>query len=244
MFVYGFSWPSMTPVCRPTNTSENAIGVGFAPHSLNIFTRQAPPGTRSLMPLRSSGLSIGRVLLVICRKPFSHRPRILYPFFSVTGAIVCQNTVGAIRARCARSLIRNGMSNSANSGATVDMIDDGMERCTEPRRSFCISSLSPPSCDDAKNFTVALPASFWFARRVNSSPVSACSEPASALIPKMISVGACACAAVAAQTARVAVIATRRTAVRNASMMIPPVVSTAAASRSGYRVRAVISATT
>jgi len=56
------------------NTSENAIGVGLAPYSRNIFTRHSPFGVRSLMPFRSSGLLIGRVLLVMWRNPFSARP--------------------------------------------------------------------------------------------------------------------------------------------------------------------------
>ena len=45
---------------------------GDAPIAANIDVYIAACGTRSLMPLRSSGRSIGRVLLVIWRKPLSH----------------------------------------------------------------------------------------------------------------------------------------------------------------------------
>ena len=63
----GFSWPSITPVCSAVNSSENFIGLGLAPYAWNIFTRHLPSGTRSLMPLRSSGTLIGRLLLVMWR---------------------------------------------------------------------------------------------------------------------------------------------------------------------------------
>ena len=58
-----------------------------------------------------------------------------------------------------------------------DITDDGIANSTVPRRSFCISSLSPPSWLEPKTTTLALLPSFSLARRANSLADSSNSEP-------------------------------------------------------------------
>ena len=102
----GFSWPSITPVWSAVNTSENFIGLGFAPYAWNILTRHLPPGTRSLIPARSAGFTIGRLLLVIWRNPFSQTASTFRPFFSASGSSFGQKISFSMRIMCARSLTR------------------------------------------------------------------------------------------------------------------------------------------
>src|SRR3546814_11169412 len=72
----------MTAVCNALNSSEKLMGLGLAPYSWNILTRHLPLGVRNLMPLKSSGLAMGCLLLVIWRYPFSQTASIVKPFFS------------------------------------------------------------------------------------------------------------------------------------------------------------------
>jgi hypothetical protein len=47
-----------------------------------------------------------------------------------------------------RSLMMYGISNTPNVSATEDITDEGSEKVIWPSFSFCISSLSLPSCDE------------------------------------------------------------------------------------------------
>ncbi|MNN57202.1 hypothetical protein D3C81_1721760 [compost metagenome] len=52
-------------------TSEKLMLVGAASKARKIDMMMGLGGTRSFMPLRSSGVAIGRVLVVVTRKPLS-----------------------------------------------------------------------------------------------------------------------------------------------------------------------------
>src|SRR6476620_5192167 len=65
----GFSWPSTTLVCSDEYTSAKLIEAGAAPRCWNSDVHSGLTGTRIFRFLRSSGVLIGRTLLVIWRKP-------------------------------------------------------------------------------------------------------------------------------------------------------------------------------
>ena len=121
------------------------MGLGFAPYASNILTRHLPSGTRNLMPCRSPGTLIGRLLLVMCRTPFSHTASTLRPFFSISGSIFGQKISFSMRPMCARSLTMYGISKMPAMSTSELMTVDGNAMSSVPSLSFWIISLSPPS---------------------------------------------------------------------------------------------------
>ena len=71
MLTSGFSCPSTTPCCSATYSSENLICCASAPTLCMMSTVTASGGVRIFRPFKSSGLSSGRLLLLIWRMPLS-----------------------------------------------------------------------------------------------------------------------------------------------------------------------------
>ena len=61
----GLSWPSMTFCCRPVKTSLKLMETGWAPRASNTARRRSEVVVRNLMPFMSSGVLMGRTLLVM-----------------------------------------------------------------------------------------------------------------------------------------------------------------------------------
>jgi hypothetical protein len=69
---------------------------------------------------------VGRTLLLIWRKPFSQTARSFWPCSSSFGASSAMMISLATQPARTRSLMMQGISNTPNSGRTVDLIEDGL----------------------------------------------------------------------------------------------------------------------
>ena len=100
---------------------------------------------RIFRPFRSSGALTGRLLLVMCRKPFSAQPSALMPFDSNFASISCPIGPSSTARACALSRNRNGMSRIRVSGTKFGTgpVDDIVSSCV-PSCTASIDSRSAP----------------------------------------------------------------------------------------------------
>ena len=139
------------------------------------------------MPRKSPGVTMGRVLFVTWRNPFSHTASILYPAASARGASAGQKISRSMRRMCSRSRTRYGISKMANSSTTDSITVEFRPMWTVPSLSFLRTSSSPPNWAEPNTTRVARSSSSSFARRANSSADKAISDAGGAECASLIS---------------------------------------------------------
>src|SRR5262245_34173448 len=93
-----------------------SIGVGLAPTARNVIEKTSPDGVLIFRPLRSSTFLIGRLLLVMCRKPFEPQPSTSTPFSADFSARYVPSSESIMQNAWVAVLAANGNVAALNSG--------------------------------------------------------------------------------------------------------------------------------